>query len=205
MLKRLRGGDTVTLNLHDPEQVKAAVALPPLEDGDIVSVEASVPNTIFVGGLVNAPRPQEYPPGTTTTVLQAIAASGGLRTDVTPREGTLIRRLPDGRDVQVKLDMDRITKGKDPNITLLAGDVLWVPETVETRVQDWINRNAFIRVGASATYSLNYSMPGIDYLNNAARQAQFGGFNGSQTQQNFDPFGFLMRNQSLNAIQNQLP
>lgn len=122
-LRRLRRPwEQVTMNLREPEQLRAALTLDPLEDGDIVSVEPATPNTVFVGGLVNAPRPQFYPPGVKINVLQAIAASGGLRTDVTPREATLIRHLPDGRDIHVKLDMDRVSVGKDPNITLAAGD-----------------------------------------------------------------------------------
>lgn len=202
VLRRLREpGREVELNLLDPEELKAALALDPLRDGDVISVEAATPNTVFVGGLVNAPRPQSYPPGTTINVLQAIAASGGLRTDVTPTEMTLIRRMPDGEDVQVKLDIDRVQKGLDPNLTLAAGDVLWVPDTVLTRVQDWINRNVFVRAGATATYNLNYSMPGTDFLNTAARQSQIGG-GGGNLQDSFDPFGFLLRNQALQNIQN---
>ncbi len=196
--------EEITLNLLDPRQLKEALSLPPLQDGDLVAVEAAVPNTIFVGGLVLGSRPQLYPPGTQVTILQALAAAGGLRTDVTPTEGTLIRRMADGKEVQVKLDLDRLYTGRDPNITLAAGDVLWVPDTMLTRVQDWVNRNMFIRAGASATYGLDYSMPGVDYLNNAAAQ-QSQGFNNANYQNTVDPFGFLLQNQSLNAINNRLP
>jgi hypothetical protein len=153
---------------------------------------------------VLGPHPQQYPPGTEINVLQALAAAGGLRTDVTPHHATLIRRMPDGIERMVKLNLDRISKGKDPNITLAAGDVLWVPETLETKIEDWVNKNVFFRVGASATYSLDYSMPGIDYLNNAARQASVGSLSNSN-QSNFSPFNSLIQNQSLNAINSRLP
>ena len=149
-------GKEVTLNLSDPAGLEAALALEPLERGDIVILHGVQSNTIFVGGLVNAPRPQTYAPGTHVTILQALAAAGGLRTDVIPREATLIRRL-DGRDVHVRLDLDRLATGKDENIALAAGDILWVPETLETRFHDFINRTLYLRVGASATYSAWYS------------------------------------------------
>jgi protein involved in polysaccharide export with SLBB domain len=205
-LRRIRRpGEEVTLNLTEPEQLRAALALAPLEHGDIIRVRAATPNTVFVGGLVMAPHPQSYPPGTQVNVLQAIAAAGGLRTDVTPREGTLIRRVS-GRDVQVKLDLDRISSGRDPNLVLASGDVLWVPDTIETRIQDWMNRNLFIRAGASATYGLNYNMPGVDFLNTAARQSQIGGTgSGGNLQDSFDPFGFLLRNQALQNLQTAVP
>jgi len=200
-IRRLRHPEqSITLDLLSPDQLRAALSLEPLKDGDIISVTAATPNTIFVGGLVLAPHAQAYPPGTSITVLQAIAASGGLRTDVTPHHATLIRRGPDGRDAHVKLNMDRIGTGKDPNLTLVAGDVLWVPETVETKVEDWINRNIFIRAGASATFGANYNMQGIDFLNSAARQTSVSGSSGG-LQDQFDPFGFLLRNQALQGIQ----
>jgi protein involved in polysaccharide export with SLBB domain len=154
-LRRIRQTDTVTLNLRDPEQLKAALAIEPLEQGDIVTVQAAKPNTVFVGGLVLASSPQSYAPGTEITLLQAVAAAGGLRTDVTPREATLIRRM-DGKDVHVKLDLDRIATGKDDNITLAAGDILWVPHTFGTRVQEFINQNLKIGASAHASYGANY-------------------------------------------------
>jgi len=154
-LRRIRQAETVTLNLRDPEQLKAALAIEPLEQGDIVTVQAAKPNTVFVGGLVLASSPQSYAPGTEITLLQAVAAAGGLRTDVTPREATLIRRM-DGKDVHVKLNLDRIATGKDDNITLAAGDILWVPHTFGTRVEEFINRNLRIGASANANYGASY-------------------------------------------------
>ncbi len=202
-LKRLRNpAEEISLKLTDPDDLKRALVMDPLQDGDVVHVVAAVPNTVFVGGLVLQPRPQPYPPGVEMTVLQAIAASGGLRTDVTPREATLIRRRPNGEDIQVKLNLDRVTKGQDPNITLAAGDVLWVPDTLETRVQDWINKNIFFRAGASATYNLSYDSQGLHFLNSAARDSSLQ--NAGDLQDTYDPFGFLLRNQSLQNL-NRVP
>jgi len=194
-LRRIRNPDQpVTLDLTEPAELEAALALAPLENGDIISVAAD-PNTVFVGGLVNAPRPQTYPPGAPISVLQALAASGGLRTDVTPTEATLIRHMPDGRDVHVKIDIRRLQTAKDPNIQLAAGDILWVPDTVGTIVQDWINRNIYIRAGASA--NVNYNVSGIEFLNRRSQQA---GRFGSDLQSQFDPFGFLTQNALLQTI-----
>lgn len=203
-LKRMRDpGEQVSLDLLDPMELRTALAMAPLQNGDIVEVEAAQPNTIFVGGLVLAPAPQTYPPGTNITFLQALAAAGGPRTDVFPKEAVLTRRMPDGHEVRVKLDLHRLTHGDDPNITLLTGDIVWIPETLETRVQDWINRNVFIRVGGSATYSLTYDQPGIGYLNSSAARSGGGNFNNQQ--QAFDPLGFLSRSQSLNTLVGRPP
>ena len=185
--------DEVTLDLTDPIQLRDALALKPLEHGDIVYVHAAQPNTVFVGGLVNRPAPQSYPPGTDITVLQALAAAGGLRTDVVPKEGTLIRRMPNGEDLHVKLDLNRLARGDDPNVMLAAGDILWVPDTLETRIQDFINRNLFLRGGVSVTYSVT----GIEFLNrNRLQSSRYGG----GLQDTFDPLGFLGRNTLLQGL-----
>lgn len=190
-LKRLRDpSETVTLDLTDPGNIAVALSQPPLAEGDIVVVEGAPPSQIYVGGLVNAPRPILVPPSSELSILHALAAAGGLRTDVFPKEATLIRRMPDGQDVQVKLNLDRVTTGKDPNIALAAGDILWVPETLATRTQDWINRNVFIRVGGTAT--VNYNVTGREFLN---RRNSFGGtnnVNNNTLMDQFDPFGFLL-------------
>lgn len=199
-LSRLRCPDEeVTLNIATREGLAQALSLDPLEDGDIITVETAKVNAIFVGGLVRAPQTQIYPPGATINTLQAIAAAGGLRTDVSPKAATLIRRMPDGEDVHVKLDLNRLAMGEDPNLMLAAGDILWVPETFETRVQDWINKNIFIRAGLNA--SVSYNVQGIEFLNRHGSQS--GGGNSGNLQDSFDPFGFLNRNAGINLIQTQ--
>lgn len=154
-LSRVRNpADTVTVDVTDPEQTEAIVAMPPLASGDIITVHAAGPSQVYVTGLVNAPVPQAIAAGAKITVLQALSGAAGLRTDVTPTEATLVRRLPDGQDVHVKLDLMKIKSGDDPNIELAVGDVLHVPHTPLTRIQQFINQNVSLRAGASANYSV---------------------------------------------------
>lgn len=197
-LRRIRApGEELTLDLTDPAQLREALMLDPLDPGDILYVHPAQPNTIFVGGLVNRAGPQSYATGAEITALQALAAASGLRTDVTPKEGTLVRRMPDGTDAFVKLDLQRLATGTDPNIVLAAGDVLWVPDTWETRVQDFINRNIFLRAGVS----VNYNVTGIEFLNRRSQQSQR--YGGGGLQDAFDPFGFLGQNTLLQGLATQ--
>jgi protein involved in polysaccharide export with SLBB domain len=200
-LSRLRcPDDEETVNIATRQGLATALLMDPLEDGDIITVETAKVNAVFIGGLVKAPQTQIYPPGTSINALQAIAAAGGLRTDVSPKAATLIRRMPDGEDVHVKIDLNRLANGDDPNLMLAAGDILWVPETFETRVQDWINKNIFIRAGLNA--SVSYNVSGIEFLNRHSSQGGGGG-GGGNLQDSFDPFGFLNRNSGINLIQTQ--
>ena len=195
LLRRIRRpSEEVTLDLAKPEGPWAALALDPLEAGDIVTVKGAPPSVIYLGGLLNAPSPQALPPDVQISVLQAIAASGGLRTDVTPREATLIRRLPDGYDYHVKLDLERITKAEDPNIMLAAGDILWVPETWDTRVEDFINRNFFLRAGVTVSYNVT----GIEFLNRRSLQSSNAG--GNNLQNSVDPLASLTAARPCRAL-----
>lgn len=204
LLRRLRTAEEIRYNLLVPEQLQQALTMTPLQNGDVVIVQAAPPNAIFIGGLVMAPHVQVNPPGTKMNVLQALASAGGIRTDVTPLDITLIRRMPDGRDMHVKLDVDRIQHGKDPNIDLAPGDILWVPETLLTKAENWANQNIFIRGGATAV--VTYDVTGLSFMNNNAKQAALGSTNSSGNINNtFDPFSSLIQQQQLNNIQNQLP
>lgn len=202
LLRRLRNPDqAVTYNLLQPEQLQRALTMESLQNGDVVIVQAAQPNAVFLGGLVNAPHVQVNPPGTQMTVLQAIASAGGLRTDIIPTEMTLIRRTPEGKDIHVKLDIDRIQKGKDPNITLAPGDILWVPDTLLTRAEDFFNKNFFFRAGFNVVTT--YSVNGLSYMNDTAARAASGNTN-SNVQNTVDPLGFLTNQQTTNA-QTNLP
>ena len=181
--------------LTDPLDLERALSADALENGDIIVVEPALPNTIYVGGLVTRPSPQTFPAGVRMNILQVLASAGGLRPDVFPTEGTLIRRMPDGEDVQVKLNLDRIQRGLDDNITLAAGDILWVPDTAGTRLIDFFNRNFFFRGGVS----INYNATATEFMNSNARATQLNAANaGLQSQ--FDPFGFLLQNQALGNL-----
>jgi protein involved in polysaccharide export with SLBB domain len=183
-----------TFDLTHPPELDRALAAQPLEDGDIIEVEAAEPNTVYVGGLVQAPGPQTYPSGVRLTYMQVLAAAGGPRMDLRTKWGTLVRRMPDGQDVQVKLDLNRLASGHDENFRMAGGDILWIPHTTSTRVQEWVNRNIFFRAGASANVS--YNVTGSEYLNR--RGDQGGGVNNLEN--SFDPYGFLRRNAILQSI-----
>lgn len=178
-------GEKIALNVRRMRDLKAALLLEPLRSGDIVTVVAAQPNTIFVGGLVNSPGPKEFPQGTKINALQALAAGGGIVEAVMPTEATLIRRMPDGEDLFVRIDLEKTKQGADPNVELAAGDIFWVPETVGTRIMDFVNRTLFLRAGMTVTYNVT----GVEFLNRRGLQGNRNGNN--NVQNSVDPLGFL--------------
>lgn len=197
-MTQLASGEVIVQRMRDPDNkihvylrnsadLKAVLSMDPLESGDVLNVVAAQPNTIFVGGLVNLPGPREFPPGTEVTALQALAAAGGPVETVFPKEATLIRQMPNGKDVHVRIDLDKLRSGEDPNLELKPGDIFWVPETWGTRTMAFINQSFFIRAGATVSYNVT----GIEFLNRARQQVGNVGGNGGTLQNNVDPLGFL--------------
>lgn len=197
-MTQLASGEVILQRRRDPENkirvylrnsadLQSVMAMDPLESGDVIEVVAAQPNTIFVGGLVNMPGPREFPIGTEVTALQALAAAGGPVEAVFPKEATLIRRMPNGEDVHVRIDIEKLRSGEEENIKLAAGDIFWVPETWGTRTMNFINQSFFIRAGATVSYNVT----GIEFLNRPRQQ--IGNFNqgGGTLQNNVDPLGFL--------------
>lgn len=141
-----------TYNLYDVDDVRRILAAPPLETGDVIIVDTTEESAIYMSGLVNRPGPLLLPAGGSLSLLRAIAAVGGLRDYIHVREGTLIRTLKSGEQVQVKLDLEKILCGAAPDIALCPGDVLDVPHTADTLFQEWFHQNILVgpfRIGVS--------------------------------------------------------
>jgi hypothetical protein len=93
------------------------------------------------------------PRGASISVSQAIAAAGGTLHAFSPKEATLMRRQSDGGLIRAKLELDRIMQGEDPDVLLAAGDILIVPHTFETRLEEFLARAFVFRFGMDTTYN----------------------------------------------------
>lgn len=125
--------------------LRRALTAPPLQSGDLVFVEAAGTSAVYLTGLVNVPGPIPVPPHGKMSLVQALAAAGGVRDFLEPKDATLWRTLPDGQRVRVQLDVNEILAGRDEDILLAAGDVVQIPHTLDTRFREWVAAN--LRVG----------------------------------------------------------
>lgn len=136
--------EEVVYDFNDVNDVRRALLGPPLESGDVLVVEASRENNIYVTGLVNLPGAIPVPAQTSLSVERVIAASGGLREYLHVKEATLVRQLANGDQVRVKLNLDEIHSGEAPDLALRSGDILQIPHTPDTLFQEWFVRNVMI-------------------------------------------------------------
>ena len=98
-----------------------------LKDGDILLVPTG--NTFYVMGEVKKPGAYQLDP--TTTAIQAVAMAGGFTDKAAPNRTKVIRTHPDGRQETIVLDLNEVIKRgrKDKDLSLIANDVLVIPET----------------------------------------------------------------------------
>lgn len=134
----------VVYDFNDINDIRRALIAPPLDTGDTVVVEAAEESAIYVTGLIQRPGPILVPPHSQLSVRRAIAAAGGIREYIQVAEATLTRRMNDGEQVMVKLELGKMLAGREPDVALVPGDVLHIPNTVETMLQEWAVRNIVI-------------------------------------------------------------
>jgi len=85
-------------------------------------------NLIYVLGSVG--RPGGFPmqnDQSGLTALQAIATAGGIPPVASPNHARLVRRKPDGSYEEIPLALGDMQKGKQPDRTLQANDIIYVP------------------------------------------------------------------------------
>ena len=102
----------------------------PLMPGDVINVPVDKIIHVYVFGQVKNPGALQVKMSKKITLLQAIAAAGGLTEGASKRGVTIKRVLKDGREVKIRVNLNDIIKGKKPDIVLQEGDVVYVPESI---------------------------------------------------------------------------
>jgi len=81
---------------------------------------------IFVVGEVQ--KPGTFPYEDNMTIIQAITLAGGF-TKTAAKNSTNLTRLVEGHEMKQTVEVDDIAQGKAPNVPLLPGDIIFVPES----------------------------------------------------------------------------
>ena len=87
--------------------------------------------TVYVLGQVQKPAAIQIPPEKPLTVLEAITSVGGF-TEVANTSKVRVLRMHNGTQTALDVDVTQITKqgNKSLDITLLPGDVVFVPQSI---------------------------------------------------------------------------
>jgi polysaccharide export outer membrane protein len=118
----LRAAD-LTLRELD-KAVTARLSEKYLQNPDVsVALKSSARRNITIDGAVNSPG--QLAINGPTTLLQAIAAKGGINGDANPHRVAIFRQI-DGKRMGAAFDLTTIRKGKTPDPQVYAGDIIVV-------------------------------------------------------------------------------
>lgn len=103
----------------------------PLQANDTVNIPIDQMINIFVFGEVRNPGALQVKMSKRTTLLQAIAQAGGPIEGAARGSVTIKRKdRKTGKEIKMKVNIKDVIKGKRPDIELLEGDVVFVPESI---------------------------------------------------------------------------
>ena len=100
-----------------------------LQPGDVLNIPIDRILHVYVDGAVRKPGEVEYKSSRPLTLLQAIAAAGGLSERASQKGIVVIRTHEGGAQEAIKVDLKAVRKGKQDNFVLKSGDSIYVPET----------------------------------------------------------------------------
>jgi polysaccharide export outer membrane protein len=97
--------------------------------GDVINIPIDRLHHVYVDGAVRKPGEIEYKASRPLTLLQAIAAAGGLSERASQKGIVVVRTRPGGAQELIKVDLKAVRKGKQENFVMQSGDSIYVPET----------------------------------------------------------------------------
>ena len=100
-----------------------------IQPGDVVSVPLDRPIYIYVDGAVKTPGRIEQLSSRPISLLQAIAKAGGATERANLKGVQILRKGDEGTQTVVQVNLKRLRAGKEPDPTLLDGDIVVIPET----------------------------------------------------------------------------
>ena len=102
----------------------------PLQPDDTVIIPIDRTVYIYVFGQVRSPGALEVRKSNIPTLIQAIAQAGGF-SERASKGGVLIRRMDEnGEEIEIKVNVRNILKGKRKDVQLKENDTVYVPETI---------------------------------------------------------------------------
>jgi protein involved in polysaccharide export with SLBB domain len=149
-LKRIIRFDVKALLAGDPTQNVV------LRDDDIVTIPSLAQGDFYMAGQVA--RPGVYSlTGRKITLLQAVAAAGGLTAVGVPWRTEVVRRVAEDEQEFIYVDIAKIARGEVPDFYLQPEDQVRVG-TDQAAVWDAVLRNAFrATYGLGAVYDTNFA------------------------------------------------
>lgn len=130
VLRRGEGGPSQTLEIDALELLAGSDSSLDilLRPGDVILVPEARTVRVFVTGAVTSPGIVSYSTGEGMTLLQAIIATGGPTNRTRLSKVYVLRRLPDGTQEKIRINVKAIQRGKEDDFVLHENDTVVVGE-----------------------------------------------------------------------------
>lgn len=130
VMRQLPDGSRTSLKIPvDDLLLKGDASLDiPLQEDDIISVPLDQMVQIYVTGQVKNAGAFSVRKSNMPTLLRAIAQAGGFSPRADKGDVVIKRFDESGKEIRIKVNVNNIIKGKDPDIQLRENDVVIVPE-----------------------------------------------------------------------------
>lgn len=106
----------------------------PIMPGDVINIPVRETESIYIIGDVHQPGPFDFPADTGITLSRALAIAGGPTRTSKLGKTAFIRQHPDGTIERLTLNLDKILKGKAPDMAMQPNDMIYVPGSVGKRL-----------------------------------------------------------------------
>jgi protein involved in polysaccharide export with SLBB domain len=148
-LRRIIRFDVRALQAGDPTQNIV------LRDGDMVTIPSPSMGDFYLAGEVA--RPGVYSlTGRKITLLQAVAAAGGLTAVAVPWRTEVVRRISETEEDIIYVDISQVARGEVPDFYVQPEDLIRVG-TDQGAVFNAVNRNAYrATYGWGSVYDMNF-------------------------------------------------
>jgi polysaccharide biosynthesis/export protein len=122
----------------------------PIKPGDTIQVLPD--QNVFVAGDVKNPGAFPLGRGQSLTVSKLMALTHGWKADAKPAKAVIVREGANGQRQTLPIDLPKIMARKQPDVTLEANDLLYVPDSTGKTVE----LTALKGVGGAAMLGLGY-------------------------------------------------
>jgi polysaccharide export outer membrane protein len=121
---------------------------PVIQPGDTIVVAKS--GVVYIIGDVLRPGGILVDNNERLSVIEALSLAGGMNKTAAMSKTKIVRKLPTGRE-EVDLDLKRILYGKQADVLISDGDILFVPSSVG---KTFLYRGIEAAIGLSTSYAL---------------------------------------------------
>jgi polysaccharide export outer membrane protein len=128
----VRGPDQIEIDLNRLLYTRDQSLNIEIRPRDIISVSKA--EVVYVTGAVGKSGGFVLEDRPSMTVLQAVAMAQGLSFTAAKKSARIIRTNPDGSKREIPINLSKILKGRAEDTTLLADDVLFVPDSAKKMI-----------------------------------------------------------------------